>query len=498
MRVWSRIALVVTAVIFASSARSDHQVAECPLSLSGSTSAVTSFDLSPHGVFRSDDLVYVLRGQALTTYTTTNAVGELEMVREDVLAALAGRDNDGAVAFSNGHLFVSSEAGLEIFDLNNVGPAGSAPIAVHSAPGIHFTRMAVNGNRLVGLTPTEDLPCYPTGSALCTNDIFILDISTLTNPFLAGQINSRKNQVFRGFNDVAFVSGILIATTEQSTVAFDITNPANPMFFASTSFPGRWLATNGIDVVAVGTDSEINVFDVRLGRSPYFLRSALLPIPSFLRTDRANEIRFSRNASWDETTSRLITMIEEVDPQTLEAARTIAFDVFDMTVPRFEGSAERIYENVTETAEDEVKHNPIAVGNYVYVIGERSGIQAWGACGIAAGQIELNRPQHLVCGGAEIHGWVTGAQRIVNVELFLDDTPLGAAVVGGTRHDISSPTPVSLWRVNVNLDQTERGEYTLRAVATDSLGNRRQFASQTIFFEGPGQNCSVPRRRAAR
>jgi hypothetical protein len=53
-----------------------------------------------------------------------------------------------------------------------------------------------------------------------------------------------------------------------------------------------------------------------------------------------------------------------------------------------------------------------------------------------------------------------------------------------------------MWRVNVNLDQTARGEYTLRAIATDALGVRRQFAVRQMFFNGPGSNCITPRRRA--
>lgn len=497
MRVVSRIALVVVALVSALSARSEHTVADCPLSLAGATSPATNFDLSPHGVFRSGNLVYVLRGQVLTTYSTANDVGELELVREDVLG-LAGRDTNGAAVFAHGYLYVSSEAGLEVFDLRGTTPGGTAPIGVRRIPGIHHTRMAINGTKLVGLTPTEDLPCYPTGSAICTNDLRIFDISTPDAPVLVGNVNSRDNANFRGFNDVAFINNILIATGERATVAFDISNPATPAAFASTAFPGRWLTTNGTNIVVVGNDTDINVFDVRVGRSPFFLRTALLPLPSYLRIDRLHEIRFSRNASWDDSQGRLVTMIEEVDPQTLEAARTIAFDVFDFTVPRFEGSAQRIYENVTMTDEDEVKYNPLSTGNYIYVIGERSGIQSWGSCGVAAGKIELDRPQHLICGGTEIHGWVTGKQRIDMVELFLDDTPLGAATVGGTRHDVSSPTPVSLWRVNVNLDQTARGNYTLRAVATDSLSNRRQFAALPLFFEGPGQNCTVARRRASR
>ena len=498
MRVWSRIALVVVVLFSASAALSDHQLADCPLSLADATSAPTSFDLSPHGVFRSGNLVYVLRGQVLSTYSTTNDVGAMQLVREDPLGSLAGRDNDGAVVFSNGHLFVSSEAGLEIFDLRNVRQGGSAPLLVHRAPGHHYTRMAIEGNRLVGLTPTEDLHCYPTGTPFCTNDLRIIDITTLTNPLPAGNINSRANTNYRGFNDIVFVGNILVATTERATVAFDITNPAAPMNFGITPFPGRWLATNGTNLLFVGNDTEISAFNARLGVSPFFVRFSVLPIPSYLSIERANRIRFSRNAWWDDATARLVTMIEEVDPQTLEAARTIAFDVFDFTVPRYEGSVERVYENVTMTDEDEVKHNPVTVGNYVYVIGERSGIQTWGSCGVAAGNIELDSPQHLTCGGTELHGWVTGAQRIVNVELFLDNTPLGAATLGGTRHDVSAPFPVSLWRVNVNLDQTPRGEYSLRAVATDSLGNRRQFASLPLFFEGPGRNCSAPRRRAIR
>jgi hypothetical protein len=184
---------------------------------------------------------------------------------------------------------------------------------------------------------------------------------------------------------------------------------------------------------------------------------------------------------------------------TREAARTIAFDVFDFRVPHYEGAAPRVYEDVSFIADDEVKHNPFAAGNFVYVLGEETGLQTYGACGIASGRIELESPYHLLCGGTDIRGWVTGPTKIVNVELFLDNQALGAATLGGRpRSDVSAPTPVLSWRVNVNLDNVPRGEYTLRAVATDALGTRRQFASRTMFFEGPGANCSVPRRRAVR
>ena len=61
-------------------------------------------------------------------------------------------------------------------------------------------------------------------------------------PVLVGSINSRTNQNFRGFNDVAFVGSTLIATTERATVAFDISNPANPVRIAE----GVRIGTNAV------------------------------------------------------------------------------------------------------------------------------------------------------------------------------------------------------------------------------------------------------------
>jgi hypothetical protein len=88
-------------------------------------------------------------------------------------------------------------------------------------------------------------------------------------------------------------------------------------------------------------------------------------------------------------------------------------------------------------------------------------------------------------------------QKIANVEVFLDNGSLGAATINTIpRPDVSSRTPVSSWRVPVNLDQTPRGEHTIRVVGTDAFGNRRQFASVRVFFNGPGGNC-VNRRRTS-
>jgi hypothetical protein len=500
MRVWSRVALVVVLLVSALPLLADHFIGECPLSLVDSTPAVTEFDLSPHGVFRSGSLVYSLRGNILTTYST-NDTGNLTIAREDYLGTLAARETEGGVAFNNGFLYLSSEAGLEIFDLTNTRAGGTAPVRRSVLANRHYRRIAVSGNRLAGVYPATDLPCYPQGAItpLCVNQIELLDVSNPDAPGIVGVIQSRSRTEYRGINDIKFNYGYLMVLSEEGLSAVDISNPATPIRWAFTGFPGKWLVSNGADLIGVGTDGDINLFNVRPGMTPFFLRTSLLTLPQYLTIERSNAIRFHRNAWWDDANARLVTMIEEVDPMTLKPARTIAFDVFDLSMILYEGSAERIYEDMTLLNDEEVKYNPLVVGPFVYVIGEETGLQSYGACGQVTGRIELDGPAQLSCGGAEIHGWVTGDQKIVGVEVFLGSTPEGAATLGGPlRNDVSSTTPVTPWRIRVNFDQLARGEYQLRAIGTDILGRRRQFAMQRIFFEGPGQNCTNPRRRAVR
>jgi hypothetical protein len=499
MRVWSRVALVLVILLSASTAFADHYQGDCPLSLVDSTPALQSFDLSPHGVFRSGSNVYVLRGRVLTTYTT-NDTGNLTIARADVLEDLHARETEGGTTFGDGFLYISSEAGLEIWDLTNTRAGGTAPIRRAFVSGLHYRRMTVSGNRLAGLYPSTDLPCYPLGATtpLCVNQIELLDVTNKTAPAIIGVVQSRSRSEYRGLNDIAFNQGYLLAATEEGLAAIDISNPAFPLRTAFVGFPGQWLVSNG-NFVGIGTDTHINTFVVRPGMSPFFTRTSLLTIPQYLSIDLGNAIRFNRNAWWDESSSRLITMIEEVDPMTLDSARTVAFDVFDLNVIQFEGEVERLYEDVTLVTDEEVKWNPVAVGPFVYVIGEETGLQSYGSCGQITGRIELQGPHHLTCNGSEIHGWVTGVGAIDGVELYLNNTPLGPATLGGPlRTDVSSRTPVLPWRIRVNLDATARGEYQLRAFATDTYDRRRQFASQRIFFEGPGENCTNPRRRAVR
>lgn len=500
MRVWSRLALVVAVLFLSSTVTADHYQGECPLSLVDSTPAARPFDLSPHGVFRSGALVYVLRGNILATYST-NDTGNLTIVREDYLTDLRARETEGGVAFDSGFLYISSEAGLEIYDLTDTRVGGTAPRRRSVTPGLHYRRLAVTGNRLAGLYPATDLPCYPLGSAtpLCNNQIELLDITNRDAPGIIGVIQSRSRVEYRGLNDIAFNQGYLMVLSEEGLSAVDISNPAAPLRIFTAAFPGKWLVSNGTNFVGVGRDHDINLFSVRPGLAPFFQRNSLLTLPQYLTIERSNPIRFSRNAFWDDANARLVTMIEEIDQMTLDAARTIAFDVFDLTLPLYEGSVERIYEDMTLLNDEEVKHNPVVVGPFVYVIGETTGLQSYGACGQVTGRIELDGPHQLTCGTAEIHGWVTGRQKIIRVEVFLNNTPLGPATLGGTlRKEVSSSTPVTPWHIKVNLDATPTGEYQLRVIGTDILNRRRQFASQSIYFPGPGSNCTNPRRRAVR
>jgi hypothetical protein len=483
--------LVILAVALAPVLFADHFVADCPLSLVGSAAPATGFSSSPHAVFKNGSLIYALRGDRLTTLNI-NEVGEVTVARDDEMSPFGARDIDGGVTYDAGFMYVSSEAGLEIFDLRNVqaGPFGNAPIMVSRTPGFHYRRMTVQGNLLAGLYPARDLPCVPRGLTGCDNSIDIFNVANPANPQLVARI-ATANTSFIAFNDIKFANGYLYATGMGGTHAFDLSNPANPSIAEAINVQGDFLATNGTSNLAIGQETLIGVFTI--GPGALLSQFAVFVLPTNI-VDRSNPLMFHPEATFDGT--HLVTMIDEKNQSTGKPTRTVAFDVFDFTVPLFEGHSERIYENVTLTHPDEVKHDPIIVGPYIYVNGEISGLQVWGACGQIAGGIELERIEDMNCGGAELRGFVTGAQRITNVEIFLDNNPLGTATITRQRTDISSRTPVMGWRLSVNLDQVPAGVHLLRAVGTDSVGNRRQFASQEINFPGFPRNCTNRRRTA--
>lgn len=495
MRVFSRIALVVLIGVFSAFPLSaDHFSAECRLTLVSTNEPETGYGISPHGVFRYGSQVFALRGGTLSTYAITE-LGDMSIAREDFIGSLGARESEGGVAFGGGYLYVSSEAGLEIYDLRGVRADGSAPALVSRTPGLHYRRLALNGGLLAGLYPASDYPCYTNGTSFCHNEIQLINIANMNAPARVGTISTFNSGLFQGFNDISFNHNFLVATGVVGTYIFNVTNPGSPAMVTLTNSPGTFLVSNGTNLVGIGNEGSIEVWSLTSGGS--FGRVSIYNLP-YLTIDRANPIMFHPQAWFDDQNGRLITMIDEKDPHTLKPARTIAFDVFDFTVPMWEGSDPRGYEAISYITPDEVKYHPIAIGSYVYTIGEMSGLQTWGACGEMSGRIEWDSAAIMSCGGSDIHGWVTSSQKIVNVELFLDNGALGAANLLNTypRNDVPSRTPVITWRVNTNLDQQARGEYTLRAVGTDARGNRRQFASQRVRFEGPGQNCTARRRTA--
>jgi hypothetical protein len=493
MRVFSRFALVVIlAVCLVPSLFADHLTADCPLTLVGqSAPPANTFGLSPHGVFRFGTQVFVLRGQTLSTHTVTD-LGDLQLAREDFIGSQASREASGGSAFRDGFLFLSSEAGLEIYDLRGVRAGGNSPILVSRMPGVHYRRLAVNGNQLAALFPSTDLPCYPNGTAGCSNQVDIYNIANLNAPTRVGSISSIGSTLL-GFNDITYNFGLLVITGEGGTLIYNVANPALPSFVNSIGQPGKFLVSNGGNLLGIGDDFSVLMMTVATNGAVNPFASYTLPA---LTVENANPIAFHWQAWIDDQTGRLITLVEERDPQQINRpARSIAFDVFDFNTPMYEGSDQRFYETVSYLDDDEVKWNPVVVGPLVYVVGEMTGLTTYGMCGQMTGKIDWDGLTVLNCGGAELRGWVTGVQKIANVEVFLDNGSLGAATINTVpRPDVSSRTPVSSWRVGVNLDQTPRGEHTLRAVGTDAFGNRRQFASVRVFFNGPGGNCSNRRR----
>jgi hypothetical protein len=488
--------LVVLALgLCAPGAFADHYQANCPLGYVGSTDPASPMFLSPYGTFRNGNQVYILRGQTLTTLTITE-LGDLRVAREDFISSMANHDDKSVATYMNGFMFVAGEEGLEIFDLRNVREGGSAPILVSRTHTPHYRRLTVMGNQLAAIYPANHLPCSPDGVSLtCTNSIDIYDITNLTAPTLLLRIPARppspSQPNFVGFNDVEYANGYLWTTAFGGTWGLDTTTaPGTYRVVYSNGVIGSFLESNRSSILAIGQDTLIGVYTISGARLDYF---SVFTLPSIF--NHSNELMFHNEAYIDD--SRLITMIDERDPHTREPARTIAFDAFDFSVPFFQGQDDRIYENVSMTFPDEVKFDPILVGPFVHVIGEISGTQKWGACDEIYGHLNFDFLKALPCGGAELHGYVTGKHKITSVELFLGSSSLGFATL-----DDQTPgdafVPIRDFRITVNLDDTVRGEHLLRAVATDQFGQRRQFYANEVFFPGPGQNCTTRKRGTRR
>src|SRR5687768_15981743 len=229
MRVLSRVALVVIVLFTLSSAAfADHLQGDCPLTLVGAVPGEPSAEIgdSPHGIFRQNGQVFVLRGQDITTYTV-NEAGELTFVRRDTVSLMASRDPRAAGIINNGYLYLSSEAGLEVFDLRNVRAGGNQPLFVTRIAGRHYRRFAVSGNTLAALYPATDLPCYVTGTSFCFNFIDIINIDNPADPAFVGRLTS-FNTGIRGFNDIAFNNGVLFVTGEGGTSGYSVADQTLP------------------------------------------------------------------------------------------------------------------------------------------------------------------------------------------------------------------------------------------------------------------------------
>lgn len=495
MRSVSRVTLLVFTLlaVAAPPAMADHFVADCPLTFVQKAEPASLFSLSPHGIFKNGTVIYVLRGQVLTTLDVTDT-GQLVVAREDFLENLAANDVEGGVTYANGYMFVSSGAGLEIYDLRNTrgGAGGRAPVKVSRTTAPHYQRLVIQGNVLAGLYPATSLPCIPSGTTRCYNTIDLWSISNLSEPAMRSSISSAST-TYVGFNDIASANGYLWSTGMKGTHAFDITDPTMPMLVRTYPTRGTFLTTNGRSVLGIGQETLVGVFTI--GPGPDLTYFKVFHLPS--EFNLANGIMFHPQA-WI-SDERLITMVDEKNPMNWKPGRTIAFDVFDFGIPLYDGFDDRLYENVSHVETNEVLWNPLAVGPYVYAIGEVSGVNVYGACGEISGKIELDNLLELPCGGAEIHGWVTGQNKITSIEVFLDSASLGFATITRERHDISSSRQVWEWAISVNLDETSEGQHMIRVLATDTEGNERQFDSMIQLFPGPDEgNCRARRRTLGR
>src|SRR5205807_10005838 len=265
MPVLSRLALVVlaVAVLSAPTAVADQYQATCPLTLVATNAGPTAFYQSPHGVFRFGSQVFALRGQTLTTYTVTD-LGDMQIAREDFIGALAARETKGGVAFNAGFLYVSSEAGLEIYDLRNVRAGGTAPILISRTPGLRYHRLAVSGTTLAALYPATDLPCSAVFTVVPNSCFNQIDIYSVANPLTPVRVSTLSTFVnpLGGYNDIAFNFGILVAAANGSTVAWNLTNPASPTAMSGAAVPGTFLVSNGSNLLGVGNDGSIITYTI--------------------------------------------------------------------------------------------------------------------------------------------------------------------------------------------------------------------------------------------
>jgi len=216
------------------------------------------------------------------------------------------------------------------------------------------------------------------------------------------------------------------------------------------------------------------------------------------RVGRGNPIVFHPQVAFDEILGvRMIALIDELDPLHRMPARTIALDVFDLSVPPSSGSDRHAFETVTRTYPDEVKSDPLVTSRFVHVIGSQDGVETWGGCDDVIGRIDTDDFPQLTCGDIEIHGTVTSGVTISVVDLILDDRYLGTATLGASSRRADLPgAVVRNWSLRTNFGIVQPGNHRLTAIATDVHNKEHRFASQTVFLAGT--KCSQRRRAGSK
>lgn len=101
-------------------------------------------------------------------------------------------------------------------------------------------------------------------------------------------------------------------------------------------------------------------------------------------------------------------------------------------------------------------------------------------------KIEEPAPAAIKSGIGQIAGWAVGDRKIVSVEAFINDIPLGNLPYGGSRQDVAAAFPdlpgagFSGWTMKWNYSLLEEGEHNLRILIKDEDG--AESSAEVLFY----------------
>ncbi|MDT8319769.1 MAG: hypothetical protein RQ826_04510 [Xanthomonadales bacterium] len=111
-------------------------------------------------------------------------------------------------------------------------------------------------------------------------------------------------------------------------------------------------------------------------------------------------------------------------------------------------------------------------------------------------KIEEPAPAAIKSGIGQIAGWAVSDRRIVSVEAFINDIPLGNLPYGGSRQDVAAAFPelpdagFSGWAMKWNYSLLEEGEHELRILIRDENGAAS--SANVIFYVTQFQSEFIP------